>query len=72
MKTTVDIPDATLKEAMRNAKTTVKRDAVLTAIEDYNRRCRLRSLAEKLGRSQTFMSHADLMKMRDAELRESE
>jgi Arc/MetJ family transcription regulator len=72
MKTTVDIPDAVLKEAMRNAKTVIKRDAVLTAIEDYNRRCRLQSLAERLGKSETFMSHADLMKMREAEMRESE
>jgi Arc/MetJ family transcription regulator len=71
MKTTIDIPNATLKEVMRNARTTVKRDAVLAAIEDYNRRCRLRSLMDRLGTSDTFMSHAELMKMRDAELTEN-
>jgi Arc/MetJ family transcription regulator len=72
MKTTIDIPDSLLKEAMRNAKTAVKRDAVVTAIEDYNRRCRLQALVDRLGTSDTFMSHAELMKMREAELRENE
>ncbi len=57
---------------MRNAKTAVKRDAVVTAIEDYNRRCRLQALVDRLGTSDTFMSHAELMKMREAELRENE
>jgi Arc/MetJ family transcription regulator len=65
MKTTVDIPDDLLKEAMRNAKTSVKRDAVVTAIEEYNRRCRVQALLDRLGSSDTFMSHEELMKMRD-------
>ena len=71
MKTTIDIPDALLKEAMHNAKTDVKRDAVVAAIEDYNRRCRLKALADSLGTSDTFMSLDELMKMREADSGES-
>jgi Arc/MetJ family transcription regulator len=72
MKTTIDIPESSLKEAMRNAKTTVKRDAVLAAIDDYNRRCRLRALADRLGNSDTFMSLEELLKMREADGQELE
>jgi Arc/MetJ family transcription regulator len=72
MKTTIDIPEEVLKEAMRNAKTDVKRDAVLAAMEDFNRRCRLRALADRLGKSDTFMSVEELMKMRAADVREIE
>ena len=38
MKTTVDIPEAALKDAMRFAKAKTKREAILAAVEEYNRR----------------------------------
>lgn len=38
MKTTVDIPEEALKDAMRFAKAKTKREAILAAVEDYNRR----------------------------------
>jgi Arc/MetJ family transcription regulator len=72
MKTTVDIPERLLKEAMRNTKASTKRDAVVTALENYNRRCRLRRLADSMGKSDTFMTHEELMEMRNAELKEWE
>jgi Arc/MetJ family transcription regulator len=72
MKTTIDIPESSLKEAMRNAKTNIKRDAVIAAIDDFNRRCRLRALADRLGNSDTFMSLEELLEMREADAREPE
>ena len=70
MKTTIDIPDKVLKEAMRNSKSSTKREAVVTAIEEYNRRFRLRRLADSFGKSTTFMTHDELMAMREADMRE--
>jgi Arc/MetJ family transcription regulator len=64
MKTTVDIPDKLLKEAMRRSKATTKREAVVTALEEYNRRRRLEELLAHIGKSDTFMTHAELMDMR--------
>lgn len=65
MKTTVDIPDTVLEEAIRNTKASTKRDAIVKAMEEYNRRERLARLADSLGKSDTFMSFEELMKLRE-------
>ena len=64
MKTTVDIPEAELEEAMRNTGATTKRQAVLVALTDFNRRCRLRKLAERFGTFDHFVSHEELTRLR--------
>ena len=61
MKTTVDIPDELLKEVMRRSKATTEREAVLMALEEYNRRHRMEELLAGIGRSDTFMTYAELM-----------
>jgi Arc/MetJ family transcription regulator len=71
-ETTINIPEVLLRETMQNAKTEIKRDAVLTAIDDYNRRCRLQTLADRAGKSDTFMSLEELLEMRLADARELE
>jgi Arc/MetJ family transcription regulator len=63
MKTTVDIPEELLKEAMRNAKAATKRDAVLVALEEFNRRHRLDKARELLG---TFDHLITVPQLRDA------
>jgi Arc/MetJ family transcription regulator len=69
MKTTLDIPEKLLAEAMKAAGATTKRDAVMRALEDFNRRERLRKLTERLGRSDTFMSADELREVRRRRLR---
>ena len=65
MKTTIDIPDASLREAIRHTGAKTKRDAVVTALEEFNRRHRLEEMAERLhGSCPDFMSQADLQRMR--------
>ncbi len=64
MKTTVDIPEEELEEAMRNTGATTKRQAVLVALTDFNRRYRLRKLAKKFGTFEHFLSHEELTKLR--------
>ena len=64
MKTTIDIPVDALRDAFRFTGAKTKRAAVVTALEDFNRRRRMAEAARVLGRSGTFMSHDELMKSR--------
>jgi Arc/MetJ family transcription regulator len=67
MKTTIDIPEKELKDAMRFTRATTKREAVVTALKDFNRRKRIAALMKHFGASDTFMTHAELMKLRRTE-----
>ncbi|HZZ41504.1 MAG TPA: type II toxin-antitoxin system VapB family antitoxin [Tepidisphaeraceae bacterium] len=65
MKTSIDIPDKVLKEAMRHTKSSTKRDAVVKAMEEFNRRERMAALVKHLGTFEDFMTLEELMKMRE-------
>jgi Arc/MetJ family transcription regulator len=72
MKTTIDIPDRLLREAIRHTRAKTKRDAVITAVDEFNRRRRLEALAERLqGSCPHFMTQADLRRMRAGRKREA-
>ncbi|MGA1193559.1 MAG: type II toxin-antitoxin system VapB family antitoxin [Kiritimatiellia bacterium] len=64
MRTTVDIPEKELADAMRFTNARTKKDAINAAIAEFNLRKRMAGLAEMMGRSETFMSVDDLKKMR--------
>jgi hypothetical protein len=49
MKTTVDIPEAELKDAMRFTNARTKREAVVKILEDFNRRRRMAELIKYAG-----------------------
>jgi hypothetical protein len=53
MKTTVDIPDAELNDVVKFTRAKTKRDAIVTAITDFNRRRRMAALVRHSG---TFRS----------------
>ena len=57
MKTTVDIPEGLLAEAMRYTRAKTKREAIVTAIEDFNRRKRMAELVKYSGTSDTLLSN---------------
>jgi Arc/MetJ family transcription regulator len=65
MKTTVDIPEHELMEAMRHTGAKTKREAVTIAIAELNRRRRLKKLIESFGTLDDFMSQEDLRRMRE-------
>ena len=66
MKTTIDIPDKSLREAIKHTGAKTKRDAVVTAMDEFNRRRRLEELAERLhGSCPNFMTQEDLRQMRE-------
>jgi len=49
MKTTVDIPENELKDAMRFTKARTKREAVVRVLEEFNRRRRMAELVKYAG-----------------------
>jgi hypothetical protein len=49
MKTTVDIPENELKDAMRFTKAKTKREAVVRVLEEFNRRRRMAELIRYSG-----------------------
>ncbi len=64
MKTTIDIPDKELRDAMKFTRAKTKRQAVVTAIEDYNRRKRMAALIRHAGTCDGLMTIEELHKMR--------
>jgi Arc/MetJ family transcription regulator len=66
VKTTVDIPEKLLKEAMHFAKTSTKRGAVLAALEDYTHCHRLAGIVALFGKSNGFYTDRQLRRMRAA------
>jgi Arc/MetJ family transcription regulator len=66
MKTTIDIPENTLADAMRFTRAKTKREAIVTAVEKFNRLQRLRELNARLrGTFADFMTQKDLRTMRE-------
>ena len=66
MKTTIDIPEKLLRETIKRTKAKTKRDAVVTALEKFNRLQRLRELNAKVrGTFVDFMTQDDLKIMRE-------
>ncbi len=65
MKTTVDIPEETLKEAMQHCQAKTKREAIVTAMEEYNRRQRLKRVLGFLGTMDGIMTQEELRRMRE-------
>jgi len=67
MKTSLDIPDKELRDVVRFTKAKTKREAVVTAVMEYNRRQRMAALRKHAGASDSFMSVEELMKMRQSD-----
>ncbi len=65
MKTTIDIPDKELRDAMKFTGARSKREAVVTALADFNRRQRLQRLAQQFGTFDEFLTHEELRRMRE-------
>ncbi len=64
MKTTIDIPEEELQEAIKHTGASTKREAVVTAVSDFNRRRRLARLVERFGSFEGFLTHDELKRLR--------
>jgi Arc/MetJ family transcription regulator len=72
MKTTVDIPDALLDEAMRHTRAKTKREAIVTAIEDFNRRKRMAALVKHSATSDTLLTNEGIEELEKRRTRKVE
>jgi len=66
MKTTIDIPDNVLNDAMRYSGAATKREAVLAALEEFNRKRRLGKARQMLGTFKNMISSEQLRDLRNA------
>ncbi|HMO26140.1 MAG TPA: type II toxin-antitoxin system VapB family antitoxin [Tepidisphaeraceae bacterium] len=66
MKTTVDIPDDVLKEAMALTQASSKRDAIVGAMREFIRRERAKEAVKLLGTFKTVISSEELEERRSA------
>jgi Arc/MetJ family transcription regulator len=64
MKTTVDIPDDVLRDAIRFTRAKTKRQAIVAAIEDFNRRKRLAELIKHAGSCPDLFTADELRQQR--------
>lgn len=64
MKTTIDIPHGELSDAIRFTGAKTKREAVVTAIADFNRRRRMAELTRFAGTCPDLMTMDELRKQR--------
>jgi len=66
MKTTIDIPDSVLEEALAHTGARTKREAIVTAVEDFNQRKRTAALVRHLGTCADLMTPAELERLRSS------
>ena len=64
MKTTVDIPDKELEDAIRFTRAKTKREAIVAAITDFNRRRRMADLVKHAGTCDALITVDELQKQR--------
>ena len=67
MKTSLDIPDKEMKDVLRFTKAKTKREAVVTAIMEYNRRHHMAALIKYSGTSTTMMTNNEIEALEEAE-----
>ncbi len=67
MKTTVDIPENELRDAIRFTRARTKREAIVTAITEFNRRRRMAELTKVAGTCANLMTVDDLRQLRRRE-----
>jgi len=65
MKTTINIPDDSLRDLLNFTGAETKRAAVVQAVEDFNRRQRIARLTKYAGTFRDFISQEDLGRMRE-------
>lgn len=64
MTISVDIPDDELEAVMRFTRAATKREAIVTAIVDYNRRRRMAGLIEHAGKAKALITPEELQAQR--------
>lgn len=64
MKTTVDIPDRELEDAIKFTNAKTKREAIVSAVADFNRRMRMAELTKYAGTCVDLITPQELQAVR--------
>ncbi len=64
MKITVNIPDDELEDVVKFTGAATKREAIVTAIAEFNRRRRMAALTAHAGQAGSLMSAEGLQRLR--------
>jgi Bacterial antitoxin of type II TA system, VapB len=64
MKITVNIPDADLEDAIRFTRAKTKREAIVTAIQEFNRRKRMAELTKHAETCKDLLGIEELLQQR--------
>ena len=67
MRTTIDIDNALMEEALKISKVRTKRELINLSLKEYIRRMRLKSLKKRLGNDDLTIDLKDLEKGREDE-----
>ena len=67
MRTTIDIDNALMEEALKISKIRTKRELINLSLKEYIRRIRLKSLKKRLGNYDLTIDLKDLEKGREDE-----
>ena len=67
MKTSIDIPDEELRDLLRFTRAKTKREAIVTAIADFNQRRRMAALVKHSGTFRSLMTNERLEALDAAE-----
>lgn len=70
VKTTVDIPDMELEDLMRFTAAATKRDAIVAAVTEFNRRKRMADLVKYSGTCDDLLSNEEIEAMDAEEFRQ--
>ncbi|HRI14718.1 MAG TPA: DUF2191 domain-containing protein [Verrucomicrobiota bacterium] len=70
MKTTVDIPTQELEDLLKFTQAPTKREAIVAAIVDFNRRKRMADLVKFSGCSETMMTNEEIEALEAQEFRQ--
>ncbi len=65
MKTTIDIPESDLSDAIRLTGAKTKRDAIVTAVQDFNRRKKMAELVKYFGTFESLMTNDEIEALND-------
>jgi hypothetical protein len=65
MKPTIDIPENDLSDAMRLTGAKTKRNAIVTAVQDFNRRKKMAELMKYFGTFESMMTNEEVKAFND-------
>jgi hypothetical protein len=69
MKITIDVPGKELRDAMKFTKAKTKREAVVQALMDFNRRKRMAELVKYMGTFKSLMTNDEIEGMEIARMK---